>query len=148
LDGEIEASYDTDEWVWGAPYIDEQGMLYAADLAGTVYKLDAATLTDNDGWKVTIAEGAIRTTPLVRNEYVVVGSRDESVYWLDRNTGELLFSRNLDGEILADILFFPANVDEENAIEEDMVIVSTMSNREALVAFRAADGERIWTFRR
>ncbi len=143
--GQVITSYDTDEWVWGSPLLVDD-MLYVVDLAGVVYKLDPATLTEVNGWKRQVAEAAIRTTPAVFDDYVVVGSRDERVYWLNRDNGGEIFNRRLDGEILSDVLYFPAN--DTNDLEESLIVVSTLSNRESLVAFGATNGERVWTYRR
>ncbi len=149
-EGAIVNAYETTEWVWGSPVLVEEDaglMLYTADLGGTVYKLEAATLAIGDaGWQILAAEGAIRTTPVVFDESVVVGSRDQNVYWLDRETGEVLETRSLDGEVLSEILYFSAEASED--LEQDLLVVSTLSNRDALVGFEAATAERIWTFRR
>lgn len=144
--GEVLASYDTENWVWGSPVL-VGDMLYAVDLGGNVYKLDAETLTlENGGWRADVADAGIRTAPLVIDEFVVVGSRDQSVYWLNQETGSEVFSRALDGEILADLLYLSR--EENPQLPDDLVVVSTLSNRESLVAFGARNGERIWTYRR
>ncbi len=160
--GDILARYDTAEWVWGAPIlVEEPGneededdptlALYAADLGGTVYKLDPETMTDGDGWRNTVAEGAIRTPPVVFGDYVVVGSRDEHVYWLDRGNGNLESECQFDGEVLSDILYFGA--DQIDDLDEDILIISTLSNRDALVAMAARPDENVdcesrreWTY--
>jgi outer membrane protein assembly factor BamB len=149
--GEIINEFQTDEWVWGGPVLAEEAdgtlMLYVSDLDGVVYKLDPETLTaDGMGWVSQVSNGAIRTPPVVFGDYVVVGSRDQNVYWIDRETGDVEETRQLDGEILSDILFFPAGSTDE--LEQDMLVVSSLSNADALVAFAAESGERIWTFRR
>jgi outer membrane protein assembly factor BamB len=149
-EGAIVNTFETTEWVWGSPVLIEEDaglMLYTADLGGTVYKLEANTLSLGEvGWQIQAAEGAIRTTPVVFNESVVVGSRDQNVYWLDRETGEVEETRSLDGEVLSEILYFSAEAFDD--LEQDMVVVSTLSNRDALVGFEAETAERIWTFRR
>lgn len=143
--GDIVDEYTTEEWVWGSPRLVD-GMLYVADLAGFVYKLDPETLTEQGGWKARVATEAIRTPPLVYDDLVVVGSRDQHVYWVNRDNGAVNFERQLDGEVLADILYFPAN--DVNNLEESLIVVSTQSNRESLVALTATQGERVWTYRR
>jgi outer membrane protein assembly factor BamB len=141
--GDLLDTYETDEWVWAAPTLAEDGMLYFADLSGVVYKLDPETMAiGDDGWKSRIAAGAIRMSPLVLDEHVVVGSRDERVYWVKRDTGVEDFNRTLGDEILSDLLYFPAS--EENDIELGLIVISKLSNREPLVAFGATDGQRIW----
>jgi len=145
LEGDIVDDFDTSEWVWGAPTLID-GRLYVADLGGFVYNLDPESMDVSGGWERQVAEGAIRTPPLVFDDYVVVASRDQHVYWLDRDSGAEIFSRQLDGEILSDILYF--STDQVDDLEENIVVVSTLSDRESLVAFGAENGERIWTYRR
>jgi outer membrane protein assembly factor BamB len=126
-------------------------MLYASDLGGQVYKLNTETLTIENGWKANAAEGAIRTTPVVFGDYVVVGSRDQSIYWLDRQTGQTLDTCKFGGEILSDILYFPA----DDNFEQDTLVVSTLARKEALLGLVALADEfvdcesaLIWNFDR
>ncbi|MFZ4813590.1 MAG: PQQ-binding-like beta-propeller repeat protein [Phototrophicaceae bacterium] len=142
--GEILQTYNTNQWIWGNLVLAEDG-LFASDLGGYVYKLDPATLTLDPDWSITrVATAGIRTAPLVFDDYVVVGSRDKSLYWINRETGSVIFSRPLDGEILADLHLFRA--DEVEGLDNDLIVVSTLSNREALVGFTTS-GDRVWTFR-
>ena len=41
LDGAILNKYDTQNWVWGTPAIDETGIIFVADLSGYVHALDS-----------------------------------------------------------------------------------------------------------
>ncbi len=118
--GEIVAQYDTENWVWGSPVLNDDGVLYVADLSGYVYALrveypgsrfgaddsvpvgSTAQLTEL--WKVKTAERAIRAAPLVTAEYVIVASRDHRVYWLDRASGVIVYQQELSSEIMADLL--------------------------------------------
>ncbi len=150
LEGDILSSFRTKDWVWGTPTL-KDAILYVPDLAGNVYALDT-----NDElallWRseAVIADG-IRTTPIVLDEFVIVGSRDKKLYWLDRETG-LLSSRvnqnpiQLDGEVLSNMLYLEE--DQALDIEQDLLIVSTLSKRELVVGFNAKTGERLWTHRR
>ena len=123
--------------------------MYVSDLSGYVYKLNP-DLTPSEDWPAAArpTESAIRVPPMVFGEYVVVGSRDQSLYYIDREDGNVAenLTRRLDGEILTDILHFSA--DDLDGLEEDLLVVSTLSDREALVGFNANTGERIWTIRR
>lgn len=141
--GALAGTYETDEWVWAAPTLADDGMLYFGDLSGVLYKVDPETMTLGDaGWKTRIARGGIRMSPLVFDDYVVVGSRDERVYWVERDRGVENFNRTLGDEILSNLYYFPA--DEANDRELAVIVVSTLSNREPLVVFGATDGQRIW----
>lgn len=150
--GEIVNRFATDGWVWGEPLLIDEGdetKLYVADLSGFVYKLNPQDLSPVEEWPVAArpTDAAIRMTPTVFGEYVVVGSRDQRLYYIDREDGNVNenLTRTLDGEILTDILHFSA--DDIDGLEEDLLVVSTMSDREALVGFTANTGERIWTIR-
>ncbi len=143
LTGEVLSTYETQDWVWGAPAIDD-GVLYIGDLGGNVYALEANGLAEL--WLTRAAEGAIRMTPIVYDDKVIVGSRDETVYWLTRDEGSVVFDRDMEGEVLSDILLFEA--DPEAGIEEAQVVVSSLARRQLLVAFTVANGERLWTYGR
>ncbi len=145
LDGEIVAEHETDDWVWGSPTIAE-GVLYAADMGGTVYALEITGDGFEQVWRTQPSERAIRTTPLVADEYVVVGGRDQKVYWLDQEDGSTFFSRDVAGEVLSDLLLIEPS--ETVDIPEPYLIVATPTDGEALVAFTLQNGERTWTYAR
>jgi outer membrane protein assembly factor BamB len=123
--------------------------LYAADLAGYVYALNPDDLTQI--WGTKAASRGIRPAPLVTDEFVVAASRDGKVYWLARETGEVVFSKEVEGrpEILSDLLLLEPTAasedaegeDGENAettpelkIDEPMVLVATLNNSHLVVA--------------
>jgi outer membrane protein assembly factor BamB len=141
LDGEILSTFDTENWVWGKPAIVDD-ILYAADLSGTVYALNIGGDGFEEVWQQKVSERAIRTTPLVSDEYVIVGARDNHVYWLDRQDGSTFFSREVAGEVLSDMLLIEPS--ETVDIPEPYVIVATLANEEFVVAFRLQNGERAW----
>lgn len=145
LQGEILAEYETADWVWGSPTLVD-GVLYVADLSGTVYALDVSGDGFREVWKTKAASGAIRPSPLIYEEYVIVGARDHKVYWLSRDTGEVFWSREVGGEILSELLL----VEPSDAINisEPYVLVSTAATPELLVAFTVNNGQRQWTFGR
>lgn len=144
--GEIVAQYDTNDWVWNTPVLVD-GVLYAADLGGYVYALEVNGTSFTPVWQPRkVAEGAIRALPLVTDNAIIVGSRDRNAYWINRATGEEIFHREMVGEILANpVLLEPS---ESLNISEPMVIVSTMSNEELLVAFSVGEGQRLWRYGR
>lgn len=155
--GEILAEYATDQWVWGAPAIVD-GVLYAADLGGTVYALEIRNGGFSELWRNKISDRGVRATPLVADEYVIVGSRDHKAYWLERETGRVVQDegtvenvqnfrvRELAGEILSDMLLIEPG--ETVGIPEPYVIMSSVANQELLVAFKVSNGERMWTYGR
>ncbi len=157
LDGEILAEYDTAEWVWGAPVIYDD-VLYAADLGGNVYALDISDGGFSEQWRVKVAGRGIRPSPVVTEDYVIVGSRDQKVYWLGRANGRVIEDegtvesvqnlrvRELAGEIYSDMLLLEPG--DGIDIPEPYLLVSSVANPELLVAFRVSNGERLWSYGR
>jgi outer membrane protein assembly factor BamB len=154
-EGDILSEYETADWVWGEPVI-EDGILYAADVSGVVYALDARAGNFRELWRSNVASKGIRARPVVTGDYVIVGSRDHRLYWLNRQTGQVIEDeptvetvqnrriRELAGEILSDMLLIePGNGVN---IEEPYLLVSSVANEELLVAFKVSNGERMWFY--
>ncbi len=140
--GSIQAEFTTEDWVWGAPAIVD-GVLYAADLAGNVYALQIGESNFRLLWRSEVSERAIRATPVVAGDYVIVAARDQNLYWLDRADGRVYFTRELAGEVVSDMLLLDQGPDAE-----PLLAVSTLANEEALVAFGVQNGDRRWTYSR
>jgi outer membrane protein assembly factor BamB len=144
--GEIVASYDTQGWVWGAPAVVD-GVVYAADLDGYVYALNDAGSSFTEVWAPRqVAARAIRATPLIIDDKIIVGSRDLHVYWLSRSSGEEIFNREMRGEVMSDMLVLEPS--ESLNIPERLLIVSTIAREELVVAFTLENGERRWVYGR
>jgi hypothetical protein len=143
--GQILAEYETADWVWASPALVD-GILYATDLSGTVYALEVVASGFREMWRAKPASDSIAGRPVVWNEYVIVGSRDRNVYWLNRETGATFFFRTVADEVLSDLVLIEP--DESVDIPEAYVIVSTVANGELLVAFTAQNGERVWSYGR
>lgn len=148
-EGQVVNQYDTLDWIWGTPVIDN-GILYAADLVGNVYALDT-TQNLKEVWKQKVAASAIRPTPVVQGDFVLVASRDQKLYWLNRSDGTPVVNnegqplvREMQASIFADILLFQG--DEVPDINEPFVVVSTMSPSQMLVAYTVAEGRFLWAY--
>jgi outer membrane protein assembly factor BamB len=149
LDGQVVNQYATEDWVWGTPVIVD-GTLYAADLVGNVYALDT---TNNlaEVWKQKVAARAIRATPLVTGDMVIVASRDQKLYWLNRADGTVKndsegqpLVRDVQAEILSDVLLVqPSN---SLKIDEPYIVVSTLAPDKALVAYSLSRAEQKWAY--
>lgn len=145
LDGQITAEYPTTEWVWGSPAIVDD-MLYVGDAAGWVYALAIRDEGFTNVWSRQVATRVIRATPVVTEDSVIVASRDHKVYWLSLETGATVFERNTDAEILADMLVItPEN---NPALSEPLLIVSTMANDKLLFAYTLDQGDLRWRYAR
>ncbi|MCY3779534.1 MAG: PQQ-binding-like beta-propeller repeat protein [Chloroflexi bacterium] len=146
LDGEILSEYATQNWVWGTPAIDENGIIYVADLSGYVHALDSESGL-RERWSAQIAERGIRAGPLVYGDRVIVASRDGKVYWLDRRDGQLLNAREIDGrpELLGDMMLLGPS--ENLAIDEPLLLVTSVHDGRLVVAF-GVDGRETWVYPR
>lgn len=142
-DGKIVSEFTTNDWVWSGPVLAD-GILYAADQSGTVYALSVDGLTKV--WSTQAATKAIPPSPLITDKYVIVGSRDHNVYWLDRTNGKLLDTKATAGEILSELVLI--NPSDTVKVPEPLVVVSTNANQELLVAFTVERGQRQWAYGR
>lgn len=149
LDGQILNQYETENWVWGKPAMDADGIVYIADLSGYVHALDTERGLD-EVWSVQIAERGIRPGPLVY-EYedagrVIVASRDGKVYWIDSRDGQLINAREVEGrpELLGNLLLLEPS--ESLDIDEPLIIVSSVDLGKLLIAF-GVDGRQTWVYR-
>lgn len=146
LDGEILNSYETENWVWGTPAIDDEGIVYLADFSGYVHALD----TNDDlaeVWSVQVATRGIRPGPVIYEDRVIVASRDGIVYWLDKRDGLIINDQEVEGrpELLGDLLLLEPS--ETLDIDEPLVIVSSVNTGELLIAF-GIDGRQTWVHSR
>lgn len=146
LDGEILNSYATQNWVWGTPAMDENGIIYLADLSGYVHALDSENYLQAL-WSNQIAERGIRAGPIVYLDRVIVASRDGRVYWLDRRDGVLINSREIDNlpELLGDMLLLEPS--DSLKIDVPLLLVSSVDEGRLLIAFEV-DGRQTWVYPR
>ena len=146
LDGEILNEYATQNWVWGTPAIDENGIIYLADLSGFVHALDSGNRL-SERWSKEIAERGIRAGPLVYEDRVIVASRDGKVYWLDRRDGELINAREIDArpELLGDMMLLEPSATLN--IDEPLLLVTSVDGGRLLIAF-GIDGRQTWVYPR
>lgn len=146
LQGEILNTQETNNWVWSAPAIDEnEGTMYVTDLDGYVYAMDP-----NNGlapiWEVRAAETGIRPSALIAGNYVIVGARNGNVVWLDRESGEPQFTRELGAEILSELMLIEPS--ETLDISQPLVILSTVAADRTLVAYDLENANQQWVYGR
>jgi outer membrane protein assembly factor BamB len=137
MNGQIVAEYEGDGWIWSRPVIVDS-VLYYADLSGTVYALNSSDLSEI--WKQPVADSGsrrgIRPAPLVTDNYVIVASRNGFVYWLDKTTGQVINSREIEGkpELLSELLLLEAGTIDDVAVP--LIAVATLDNDAPVVFFQ------------
>lgn len=141
LEGEKTAEYTAENWVWGAP-VSDGDKLYAADLSGFVYALKVPGL--EEVWKVSAAPNGIRPSPLLVDNALVVASRRGKVSWLNTATGTEFQTRQIENEILSELLYVPSGKNQR----ESLVVVTGVNPNPMMVAFTASDGQRVWEYSR
>ena len=146
----IAARFETEAWVWDGPALEvlENGtqMLYLGDLEGNLY---AVRVTEGGGlvqeWKRPVTDEALRATPLLLDDMVIVGSQDNRVYALNKTDGGELWDTETKGEVLSEMV--AASGDSESGEALDLIIVSTSDNDELVLALDAATGEKAWNYK-
>lgn len=146
LDGRILSRYETQNWVWGTPAIDENGVIYVADLSGFVHALDSERNLA-EIWSNQVADRGIRAGPLTYMERVIVASRDGKVYWLDKRDGVTINAREVDAlpELLGDMLLLLPS--DTLKLDQPLLIVTSVHDGRLLIAFEV-DGRQNWVYPR
>ncbi len=148
-DGKILNQKPTVDWVWGTPAIDN-GILYVGDLGGTLYAFNTANNLE-PVWQQKVAASAIRATPLIAGDVIIVGARDQKLYWLNRSNGTSVIGsdgkplvRELTAPILSDILLVQPGDGVD--IPKPYIVVSTTSTSQLLAAYTLDNGEAKWSY--
>jgi outer membrane protein assembly factor BamB len=144
LEGEKLNEYQADNWIWSMPIIVDD-VLYTADMGGTVYALNIVDGFE-EVWKTKATGRGIRPSPLVTDEFVIVAGRDGHVEWLNRETGVIEITNEVQAEILSDILLIEPS--ESNELAQPLVVVSTIDHSRLLVSFTLNDGAPKWVYSR
>ncbi|MDX2075937.1 MAG: PQQ-binding-like beta-propeller repeat protein [bacterium] len=139
MDGAIENVFNTNDWVWSSPKVVD-GILYTADLSGTVYALDT---NDNLSliWKQDTQTTGIRARPMVTQDSVIVVSQNGVVLWLSRADGSITLRQELNEETLSDMLYVPPT----ESRPEGLVVISTINPNRLLFAF-TVQGQQVWLY--
>lgn len=143
--GDILGEFSTSEWVWNAPTLVDN-TLYVADLGGMVYAVNVADSEMSEVWQTEVSQLALPPSPLVTEDFVIVGSRDRNVYWLDREDGSVVETRQVAGEVLSNLVLIEPSDDVQ--IDQPLVVVNTSAPEELLVAFTLDDAQRVWAYKR
>jgi len=144
---DIVARFETEDWLWGAPAF-EDDVLYFGDLSGNLY---AVRVTD-DGFEQVwdgpqnVADDAIRSTPLLTDELIIVSSKDKNVYAVNKETGVNRWSEGAGAEALTNLVFV-ADAPLADDTTANLVVVGTDDSDNLLVAYNIESGEKSWRYK-
>ncbi|MBN1679200.1 MAG: PQQ-binding-like beta-propeller repeat protein [Anaerolineae bacterium] len=141
---EIVARYETDNWLWSGPAL-EDDMLYFGDLTGNLY---AVKVTDDgfvQDWKRDVADDAIRATPLVFDDLIIVGSKDKHVYAVSKEDGSEVWNAKTDGEVLSEIVLVSDELEDDEG-SYNLVVVGTSEGDELVLALKSTSGSEGWHY--
>jgi len=120
----------TKGWLWDPPALDD-GTLYVGDLEGFFHALNM-----EDGsplWDAFQPDGPIIGTPLVTDDFVVIGTESGIAYAMDKE-GKTLWQQNIGGRLYT------------NPVQGgDLILFAPMENDSILVALDS-DGRQVWQF--
>ena len=120
----------TNGWIWNAVALEED-TLYFGDLEGYFYALDTAN--GESRWNPIQPDGPIVGTPLVMDDFIVIGTESGVAYAIDRD-GKTVWTQNIGGRLYST----PAQNGE-------YILFSLMESDYALVALDF-DGKQVWQF--
>jgi outer membrane protein assembly factor BamB len=137
--------FATGGWVWGSPIVDS-GVVYFADLNGTIYALDAKTFavkwtasdTANAGGirgKMALVTNAKPTTDASASRLIITGGESKRAYAYNADTGKLVWMSALvmNDKILSDMVVVGSEV-----------VFTTLDENQLVVALNVNTGQTDW----
>jgi outer membrane protein assembly factor BamB len=129
--------FKADNWFWGKA-VEYNGSIIAASLGGTIYALDAES--GSKLWESTEKIGAVRGTPALVNNLVIVGTDEGNntgeVYCFNADNGEKVWEYPSEGGPI------PGAV--HASIVSDHGVVYVHANQK-IYAINATTGKILWT---
>lgn len=119
----------TNGWVWSGPTLAD-GVVYVADLEGTVFALNAET--GRELWQVS-ADGAITGSPLVAFDHIYVGTENGQLLSIDLD-GRIQWTQTLEGQLYSSPL-----------AAGDLILLGTV-DVDHIVTAVDQNGQVQWTF--
>lgn len=112
---------------------DSEDVWYRADDGGELHKRIFNKGTNRTAWKFDV-DGEIRTTPVLGEELVYVGSHDGNVYAVDRQSGDRRWAFETSGR-----------VDSSPAVADGGLYVGSADGN--VYGLDAETGDRLWAFK-
>lgn len=117
-------------WVWDAPVVDGD-TLYVGDLEGNFHSFNAADGSEN--WTPIKPDGPITGSPLVLDDFIVIGTESGNAYAVNREGG-IAWQKSIGGRL------YTAPVQGG-----DLILFSPMETDSILVALDLT-GKQVWQF--
>jgi len=136
----IAARFQTEEWVWSHPALDGN-RLYIGDLGGNLYAVEIGEGTLTQAWKVTPTPEAIRGTPLVIDNLVIVGAEDGRIFARIAESGAEVWSTNVEAKVLTELI----SVSDEDD-DTTHIVAGTDKKERLIVALNVTNGEGAWSY--
>lgn len=126
--GNIQWSFEDSQkpWLGGAFILDDA--IFAPSGDGTLYAFDRS---GNKLWEKTLSQHALWTKPVSDGKYIYLATLDHMLYCLDPNSGNILWSQELDNGIIG-----------SPTIVKGVLYVGTLYGN--LYAIDSANGSQIW----
>jgi len=128
-DAAIIWSFETEDWAWASPVIDGD-QVYASDISGTLYALDAQSGELN--WQVQPG-GAIVSSPLVREEEIIFSTTEGSLVMVSK-TGTIQRNQEVEGKLYS-----------SPAAAADLLLVTPAEADQILIALDE-NGNTVWDY--
>lgn len=128
--------FKADNWFWGKA-VAYNGSIIAASLGGTIYALDAGS--GSELWKSTEKIGAVRGTPVLVNNLVIVGTDEGNntgkVYCFNADNGEKVWEYPSEGGPIPGAI--------HASLASDHGVVYIYATNQNIYAINASDGKTI-----
>ena len=129
-DGELSSQIDDVSYIAASPAILD-GQVYVGNYDNVFIKADIASNTIL--WEYTESEDAFMSSPAIKDDFIVIGSRDEHVHCINRNDGKKIWTFRTLG-----------SVDSSPVICGNKVIVGSDDGK--IYMINLADGTEIWSY--
>lgn len=129
------------DWVWGRPALQDD-ILYVGDLGGNLYAIPIVDNRFGEFADIDIADGGIRSTPVLTDGMVIVSSQDKHIYVVNKELDTVEWSEKTKGEALTEMVFVPSG--EEG--QAGLIVVGTSDNDQKVVAFDYDSREEVWRY--
>ena len=129
--GGMQWSFQSPDWVWGAPAVGD-GIAYFGDLSGILHAV--AVDDGNEIWNVALGS-SISASPVYHQDRIYIVTEGGLLIAREASTNSELWQKSIQGQLLSDPLLIG-----------EILLVASSSGEPLLSAFVAESGASRWTF--